>query len=35
MGTVADPFGFHWSIGTHIEDVDDEELMKRVKAAYA
>jgi PhnB protein len=26
MAGVADPFGFHWFIGTHIKDVSKEEL---------
>ncbi len=26
MAGVADPFGFHWWIGTHIKDVSKEEL---------
>lgn len=28
MAGVADPFGFHWYIGTHIKDVSKEELEK-------
>ena len=28
MAGVADPFGFHWWIGTHIKDVSMEELMQ-------
>lgn len=30
--TVQDPFGNRWSIATHIEDVSDEEMMKRMAA---
>lgn len=30
-GTFEDPFGFIWSIGTHIEDVSEEECIKRMK----
>ena len=26
MGTLIDPFGYRWSIGTHIKDVSPEEL---------
>jgi len=26
MAGIADPFGFHWFIGTHIRDVSKEEL---------
>jgi len=28
MAGVADPFGFHWFIGTHIKDVSMEEMMQ-------
>jgi PhnB protein len=31
MGTLKDPFGFTWSIGTHVEDVSPEEMQKRIK----
>jgi PhnB protein len=34
-GTVADPFGHVWSIGTHVEDVAPEELQKRAAAEHA
>jgi PhnB protein len=30
MGTILDPFGQMWSIGTHIEDVSPEEMKKRM-----
>jgi len=30
-GTLADPFGHVWSIGTHIEDVPPEEIDRRFK----
>jgi PhnB protein len=30
MGTIADPFGQVWSVGTHIEDVSPEEMKKRM-----
>lgn len=29
-GTIEDPFGFIWTIGTHIEDVSPEELQRRM-----
>jgi PhnB protein len=29
-GTVADPFGHHWTLSTHVEDVSKEELRRRV-----
>ena len=28
-GKVVDPFGHHWGIGTHIEDVSPEEMRRR------
>ncbi len=35
FGTVSDPYGHHWSIATHIEDVPPEEMAERGKAAMA
>ena len=32
-GQIEDPFGHHWSIATHKEDVSPEECMRRMKAA--
>jgi PhnB protein len=32
MGTIEDPFGHKWSIGTHIEDVSPEEMKQRMAA---
>ncbi len=32
-GKLEDPFGHHWSIATHKEDVSDEECMERMKKA--
>ncbi len=29
-GSIRDPFGNRWTIATHIEDVSDEEAMKRM-----
>ena len=29
MGTVVDPFGHRWMLGTHVEDVGDEEMRRR------
>jgi len=29
-GTVVDPFGHKWSLATHVEDVDPEELQRRM-----
>ena len=30
MGTLQDPFGHVWTIGTHIEDVTPEEMKRRM-----
>jgi PhnB protein len=35
MGTLTDPFGQEWSLGTHIEDVSPQEMQKRMQAAMA
>lgn len=32
-GKVIDPFGHHWSIATHIEDVPPQEIAKRMAAS--
>lgn len=34
-GTVADPFGHKWTIGTHKEDVPPAEMQKRMDAFMA
>jgi len=34
-GTVVDPFGFHWSLMTHKEDVSPEELNRRLEIEYS
>jgi PhnB protein len=34
-GMVLDPFGFSWSIATHIEDVSPDEMQRRFSAALA
>jgi uncharacterized glyoxalase superfamily protein PhnB len=37
-GTLEDPFGHHWSVGTHVRDVsqkDMTEAMKKMEAAHA
>jgi len=31
-GTLTDPFGLVWTIATHVEDVSNEEIQKRVAA---
>jgi PhnB protein len=35
MGALVDPFGLHWFLGTHIEDVPPAEMEKRAAAAAA
>jgi PhnB protein len=35
FGTVSDPFGHVWSLATHIEDLSEEEMAERSKAAMA
>jgi PhnB protein len=35
MGTLEDPFGHVWTIGTHIEDVSAEEMKRRMAAMHA
>ena len=32
MGTVVDPFGHKWTLGTHIEDVSPDEMQKRMES---
>ena len=34
-GAVTDPFGHHWQIATHVEDVPEDELAERAKKAMA
>jgi PhnB protein len=31
-GTLRDPYGYQWSLGTHIEDVSTEEAQRRMEA---
>jgi len=33
-GSVEDPFGYTWSVGTHKEDVPPEEIARRAAAEY-
>jgi len=30
MGTIVDPFGHRWHLSTHIEDVSQEEIIRRM-----
>jgi PhnB protein len=34
-GTLQDPFGHIWFVGTHKEDLSMEEIEKRAKALFA
>jgi PhnB protein len=34
-GAFVDPFGHKWFVATHVEDVPEEEMKKRVAAAMA
>jgi PhnB protein len=34
MGSLVDPFGHRWHIGTHKEDVSMEEMERRAKSAH-
>lgn len=31
MGTLIDPFGHKWTLGTHVEDVPQDEMKKRME----
>jgi PhnB protein len=32
MGGIDDPFGHHWYVATHVEDVSPEEMKRRMEA---
>lgn len=34
-GQVSDPFGHHWALGQHVEDIAPEEMQRRGKEAMA
>ena len=34
-GRIRDPFGHTWGIGRHVEDVDAEEMERRMAAFYS
>lgn len=34
-GTLKDPFGYQWTIGTHVEDLSQEEIKRRMEAEFA
>ena len=33
-GKLADPFGHHWSIATHLEDLTPEQMREKMAAAF-
>ena len=35
FGSVTDPFGHHWSLATHVEDLTEQEIAERAEAAMA
>ncbi len=35
MGSLVDPFGHHWLLATHIEDVDPSDFQSRMEAFFA
>ena len=35
VGTIIDPFGFQWSLGTHKEDVSEEEAQRRMEKMFS
>jgi len=34
-GQIVDPFGHHWALGSHVEDVAPDELARRANAMFA
>ena len=34
-GTITDPFGHHWQIATHVEDLTPEQIQERAQEAMA
>jgi len=34
MASVRDPWGHRWSVGSHLEDVDEAEMARRVSDAF-
>ncbi|HEV2867022.1 MAG TPA: VOC family protein [Allosphingosinicella sp.] len=34
IGTLLDPFGHRWTLATHIEDVSEDEMQRRMAAAF-
>jgi len=34
-GTLQDPFGYQWTLATHVEDVSEDEVKRRMQAMTA
>ncbi len=34
-GQIVDPFGHHWALGSHVEDVAPEEMERRANAMFS
>ena len=34
-GTLKDPYGYQWTLSTHIEDVSEEEAQRRMEAEFS
>ena len=34
FGKLVDPFGHHWSIATHLEDLTPDQMQERMAAAF-
>jgi PhnB protein len=32
-GSLTDPFGYVWTISTHVEDVSEEEMQRRMEVS--
>ncbi len=35
LGSFEDPFGHHWHVATHVEDVPEDEMAKRAEEAMS
>jgi len=35
IGSVQDPFGYNWTLATHIEDLTPQEIQKNAEAVFA